>query len=133
MSVEPDVRRRDADPGSAVTPEQVVAGQAVYSRRALHLYDPIVLGLSNRLIWKCPTPRLLTHYERHVTANHLDVGVGTGYFLDRCRFPSTTPRIALLDLNREQQTLLICVTHSSELAQRFPIRKELQDGKLVDA
>ncbi len=94
MSVEPDVDR-----GPAVTPEQVAAGQAVYSRRALQLYDLIVLGLSNRLIWKCPTPRLLTHYERHVAANHLDVGVGTGYFLDRCRFPSTTPRIALLDLN----------------------------------
>ena len=39
----------------------------------------------------------------------------------------------LLELNKEQQTLLICVTHSSELAQRFPIRKELLDGKLVDA
>ena len=25
--------------------------------------------------------------------------MGTGYFLDRCRFPSQTPRIALLDLN----------------------------------
>jgi hypothetical protein len=25
--------------------------------------------------------------------------VGTGYFLDRCRFPSQSPRIGLLDLN----------------------------------
>jgi Methyltransferase domain len=30
----------------------------------------------------------------------LDVGVGTGYFLDHCRFPSHTPRVALMDLNR---------------------------------
>jgi lipoprotein-releasing system ATP-binding protein len=36
----------------------------------------------------------------------------------------------LLDLNREQQTILICVTHSHELAQRFPRRCELRDGKL---
>jgi hypothetical protein len=42
----------------------------------------------------------LEHYNRHVSANHLDVGVGTGYFLDHCRFPSHTPRIALMDLNR---------------------------------
>lgn len=82
-----------------ITAEQVAAGQAVYTRRVLHAYDLVVLGFSNRLIWNCPTPRLLAHYERHVTANHLDVGVGTGYFLDRCRFPSLTPRIALLDLN----------------------------------
>src|SRR5262249_57137305 len=36
---------------------------------------------------------------RSITANHLDVGVGTGYFLDRCRFPDPRPRLALLDLN----------------------------------
>src|SRR5690606_13801841 len=30
----------------------------------------------------------------------------------------------LLDLSREQNTLLICVTHSSELAGRFPRRME---------
>ncbi len=79
--------------------EQVRAGQAVYSRRTLPLYDFVVLGVSNRFVWKCPTPRLVTHYDRHVSANHLDVGVGTGYFLDRCRFPLARPRVALMDLN----------------------------------
>lgn len=82
-----------------VTREQVEAGQAVYTRRMLRLYDFIVLGLSNRFVWKCPTRRLEAHYNQHVTANHLDVGVGTGYFLDRCRFPINAPRIALMDLN----------------------------------
>lgn len=38
----------------------------------------------------------------------------------------------LLDLNREQQTMLICVTHSLELAQRFPRRMRLVDGRLAD-
>jgi lipoprotein-releasing system ATP-binding protein len=38
----------------------------------------------------------------------------------------------LLELNREQRTLLICVTHSLELAARFPRRMELADGKLVE-
>lgn len=82
-----------------VTREQVEAGQAVYTRRMLRLYDFIVLGLSNHLLWKCPTRRLKAHYNKHVTANHLDVGVGSGYFLDRCRFPLDAPRIALMDLN----------------------------------
>jgi 2-polyprenyl-3-methyl-5-hydroxy-6-metoxy-1,4-benzoquinol methylase len=82
-----------------ITAEQVEAGQAVYSKRTLAVYDFVVLGISNRFIWKCPTRRLEGHYNQHVTANHLDVGVGTAYFLDRCKFPSPTPRIALMDLN----------------------------------
>ena len=77
----------------------MVAGQAVYSKRVLGSYDFVVLGLSNRFLWRCPTERLLEHYNRHVTENHLDVGVGTGYFLDHCRFSVPSPRIALMDLN----------------------------------
>jgi hypothetical protein len=84
-----------------VTTEQIHAGQAVYTPKMLAIYDALVLGLSNRWIWKCPTPRLLAHYDRRVSGNHLDVGVGTGYFLDRCRFPTPAPRIALMDLNRD--------------------------------
>jgi len=36
----------------------------------------------------------------------------------------------LLDLAREENVLLICVTHSAELAARFPKHLELRDGKL---
>ncbi|SEI70203.1 Methyltransferase domain-containing protein [Azotobacter beijerinckii] len=82
-----------------VTQKQVEAGQAVYTRRTLALYDFVVLGVSNPFIWKCPTRHLEEHYAQNLSANHLDVGVGTGYFLDRCRFPADTPRVALMDLN----------------------------------
>ncbi|NTV09443.1 MAG: class I SAM-dependent methyltransferase [Zoogloea sp.] len=92
----------------SVTKEQVEAGHAVYTRKSLALYDFLVLGVSNHLLWKCPTSCLEQHYNRHLTANHLEVGVGTGYFLDRCRFPSRMPRIALMDLN----------AHSMEFASR---------------
>lgn len=85
----------------SVSAEQVEAGQAVYSKGALKVYDWVVLGISNRFIWKCPTPGLEAHYNKHLSANHLDVGVGTGYFLDRCRFRSARPRVALMDLNPE--------------------------------
>jgi len=37
--------------------------------------------------------------NENISANHLDIGVGTGYFLDKCEFPSTTPKLTLLDLN----------------------------------
>jgi len=82
-----------------VTGEQVEAGHRVYGKRTLAVYDLVVLGISNRFVWRCPTRRLLDHYNEHVSANHLDVGVGTGFFLDRCEFPSASPRVALMDLN----------------------------------
>ena len=79
--------------------ERSDAGQAVYTRRALRVYDFLVLGISNRFFWKCPTRILVDLYTNHVTSNHLDVGVGTGYFLDRCRFPTAAPDIVLMDPN----------------------------------
>ncbi len=80
------------------TPEDVEAGHAFYTKRALAVYDPAILGFFSRVAWKCPASRILEHYNAHVTANHLDVGVGTGYFLDKCEYASA-PRVALMDLN----------------------------------
>ncbi|MEQ8853322.1 MULTISPECIES: ABC transporter ATP-binding protein [Gimesia] len=37
----------------------------------------------------------------------------------------------LLEINQEQNTILICVTHSSELAALFPQHQRLRDGLLV--
>jgi ubiquinone/menaquinone biosynthesis C-methylase UbiE len=48
-----------------------------------------------------------------VGVRHADVGVGTGYFLDRCRFPSATPNITLIDLNRE------CLATTARRIRRF--------------
>jgi SAM-dependent methyltransferase len=76
------------------------AGQAAYDPWVLRIYDWYVLGLSNRWIWRCPTARIVDHYDRHVRARHLDVGVGSGYLLDRCRFPVERPQVTLMDLNR---------------------------------
>jgi SAM-dependent methyltransferase len=91
----------------------VMAGQAVYTRRTLDLYDVVVLGLSNALIWKCPTRRLLDHYNKNIANEHLDVGVGTGWFLDHCRFPSDRPEITLLDLNP------VCLEQASTRIARY--------------
>jgi ubiquinone/menaquinone biosynthesis C-methylase UbiE len=81
------------------TAEQIEAGQALYTQRMLRGYDALIFGVLNPWVWKCPTDKMIEHYNRHVTANHLDVGVGTGYLLDKCRFPVASPRIALMDLN----------------------------------
>jgi len=81
-----------------IAEQDVIAGQAVYSRSVLALYDFLALGVSNRFIWRCPTSRLLELYDSHISGSHLDVGVGTGFFLDHASFPAG-PRVVLVDLN----------------------------------
>jgi SAM-dependent methyltransferase len=76
-------------------------GQAVYTPRTLRAYDTVVVKLSNSLVWRCPARRILAQYNRHVSSAHLDVGPGTGYYLDRCHFPAESPDITLLDANAD--------------------------------
>lgn len=84
---------------SEITPKGVKAGQALYGKSFLYFYDRIALGWGLRFAWKCPARYILELYSRYVSGNHLDIGVGTGYFMDRCMFPVEKPRLALLDLN----------------------------------
>jgi SAM-dependent methyltransferase len=78
------------------------AGQAQYTPRFLnHVYDPLVVRFANRIGWRCPSSVVLRHYNEHVRAVHLDAGPGTGWFLDRCRFPADDPQITLLDVNED--------------------------------
>ncbi|AWN15498.1 class I SAM-dependent methyltransferase [Salinisphaera sp. LB1] len=97
------------------------AGQAVYTRHNLARYDTLVLRASNRWIWRCPTSRLRADYDRHVAAAHLDVGVGTGYFLDHCHFPVPRPRLTLFDLNAE------ALAHAAARVARHEPRTERVD------
>ena len=79
--------------------DEVEAGQRVYTPFTLRVYDLVVLGFSNRFVWRCRSSKMLERYDSHVGARHLDVGVGTGWFLDHCRWPVESPKITLLDLN----------------------------------
>ncbi len=80
-------------------PDVVSAGHAFYTPRSLAVYDLLILGYFSRLAWRCPASRLVGWYDQHVSDNHLDVGVGTGYFLDKCIYPSASPRLVLMDPN----------------------------------
>ncbi|PCK22275.1 class I SAM-dependent methyltransferase [Rhodococcus qingshengii] len=75
------------------------AGAAVYSKGFLAFYDLYVLTLSNSIAWKCPRGRLLEHYNDNVSANHLDIGPGTGWYLREAQWPTANPAVALMDLN----------------------------------
>jgi SAM-dependent methyltransferase len=88
------------------------AGQAVYTRSFLRLYDMIVLRFSNRWLWRCPTAKLVAHYEANVGAHHLDAGPGTGYFLDVADLPQLR-RLVLIDPNPA------VLAHASRRLARF--------------
>jgi hypothetical protein len=81
MNHEPNIKRTGGD---------ACKGAAVYTPLALALYDLAVLGLSKSFVWQCASHVLLDFYNEHISDKHLDIGVGTGYFLDGCRLP---PRI----------------------------------------
>jgi len=97
------------------------AGARLYSRPLLAVYDLIVYRFNLPLLWRCPVGRVRDLYDTHVTDNHLDIGVGTGYFLDRCRFPGPRPRIALLDLNPNS------LRHTAHRIERHRPEQHLQD------
>ncbi len=73
-------------------------GQRDYTRLLLNLYDPLVLGPIARFVWRCPTTGLVERYRRHARDRHLDVGPGTGYFLERSGLPAGS-RVTILDPN----------------------------------
>lgn len=81
------------------TSEQIEAGQAIYSGNVLRIYDIVVHRLANALVWRVPTGRLDRLYRTHLSANHLEAGVGTGFFLDREAVPGKIRRLVLMDLN----------------------------------
>jgi hypothetical protein len=93
--------------------EQENQGHAAFTTRGLKFYDSLVLGLVCHLIWRCPNQRVLMHYQKHLSANHLEVGVGTGYFLDHAVFPVSRPRVALLDLNQN------CLDRTAKCIARY--------------
>ncbi|NER98456.1 MAG: methyltransferase, partial [Symploca sp. SIO1B1] len=94
-------------------------GQSGYTPYGLFIYDFLVLGINNRFFWKCPTKKILELYNQNITPNHLDVGVGTGYFLDKCNFSSPPVRLGLMDLNMNslQTTARRIARHNPEVYQ----------------
>ncbi|WP_299007845.1 class I SAM-dependent methyltransferase [uncultured Shewanella sp.] len=73
-------------------------GQAVYTRKMMLEYNLRVLLFSNYCLWRCPTAFLRAEYHKKMSSNHLDVGVGTGWYLQKS-LTHHQGRIALFDLN----------------------------------
>jgi hypothetical protein len=98
----------------APTPDAaaVARAYAVYTPLSLYFYDLLVHRLSNHFAWQCPTRCLPTLYGMNLSSNHLEAGVGTGYFLDHVT-GAGFDRLALLDINRH------CLDRAARRLARF--------------
>ena len=107
------------------------AGAAVYSSLVLTLYDIWVLGFSNRFAWGCPTGRILQpFYRRHAGARHLDVGVGTGYYLAHAGLDKAQ-QVSLLDLN--ETSLRVAAKRLGRTPEGMFVADAMQPGTVLGA
>ncbi len=102
--------------------DAIAKAHAVYTPLNLAFYDLVVHGLSNRFAWRCPTRRLLMLYKANLSANHLEAGAGTGFFLDKTGH-GRLDRLALVDINRH------CLTRASRRLARF--KPELHEANIL--
>ncbi|MGK3141895.1 class I SAM-dependent methyltransferase [Pantoea sp. C2G6] len=73
-------------------------GAQVYTPLSLRLYDWWVLDISNSYAWQCKTrPVLLDHFQAFLGKDHMDIGVGTGFYL--AQSSQQAGHLTLVDLN----------------------------------
>ncbi|EMY76950.1 methyltransferase domain protein [Leptospira weilii serovar Ranarum str. ICFT] len=96
---------------------EVIEGQQVYTPSFLRFYDLIVLHIISRWFWRCPSQNMIDLYNKNLSANHLDIGVGTGYLLQNATFPVAKPALSVMDLN--PNSLIEARRRLSKIAGQF--------------
>ena len=89
-------------------------GQADYTPTLLRAYDRVVIGLVAWPVWRTPEGPLIEGYRRNIRDNHLDVGPGTGWFIERSGLPDGS-RVTLVDPNPN------VLRHATKQLSRFEI------------
>lgn len=95
-------------------------GIKVYTPISLKLYDWWVLSISNNYAWRCNTEaHLLPHFRENIGDNHLDIGVGTGFYLKKSL--DKIKKVSLVDFNAyslnyarkyiQDDKLNLCINH----------------------
>ena len=90
-----DTRNQD------ITAKKIDRSQQFFNKGSLFFYDFLLYGVISQYAWGSSIRRLDSHYAKYVGHNHLEVGVGTGFLLNRVVFDSAHPRLVLMDLNRQ--------------------------------
>jgi len=78
--------------------ERARRGWRDYTPFLLRIYDPMVLGFFARFVWRIPTKAMLASFRQLIGPTHLEVGPGTGWFLEHSgRLEDTS--LTILDPN----------------------------------
>lgn len=105
---------------TSITESDIQKGQAAYTPLLLKIYDLWVLDISNTWIWRCSKHILQKQFNQYTTTNHLDIGVGTGYYLKQYAWPLDA-QLALMDLNPH------CLEVAKKINQNIAPRVYLHD------
>jgi SAM-dependent methyltransferase len=89
-------------------------GQRDYGRLLLALYDPIVIGVVAKVVWRVPSGPLEDLYRTNIRDHHLDIGPGTGYLIDHSGLADGS-RITIVDPNRD------VLRHASKRLRRLDV------------
>lgn len=93
--------------------DKLHAGQTIYRPWTLPFYDLMAFKVNCRVAFGVPVSEVEALFDRNVSLDHLDVGVGTGYFLDKCTAPLRS--ITLVDLNQHS------LRHAARRLNRFDV------------
>ncbi len=88
-------------------------GARIYSHGLLACYDFLIYRVLSPYVWRCDPKHFFNLYQKHMSCNHADVGVGTGYFLNQCVYEPEDVRIGLFDLQPN------CLTYTAHRLARF--------------
>jgi len=88
-------------------------GARIYSRLLLRVYDFLIMGVLSPYVWRCSPAHYHQLYRDLMSPNHADIGVGTGYCLNQCKYVPGKLRLGLFDLQKN------CLVHSARRLARF--------------
>jgi len=107
--------------------------QRYFNPLLLSLYDFFVYRMISQYIWGCSTELLINRYKHYIRNNHLEVGTGTGYLIDKCDAESIN--LDLMDLSRA------CLKKSGNRLKRYSpilirhniLEKPIEEDKRYDS
>ena len=69
----------------------------------MRYYDHIVNNINCERVWRCSQQYTINHYRNNIASYHLEIGPGTGYFLENenLRKANSIEKITLVDINSD--------------------------------
>ena len=93
--------------------------------KSLKLYDYLVNDINCSYAWRCHKSNIFENYKNNIKTNHLEIGPGTGYFLEN---NYNIKKLYLMDINDD--TLNFSKNNLSENYQLETINHNIFEDKL---